>query len=136
MREIKKVLTAQRELQEAIVLTMHRYVSPFQEYVTAKDDDLVSKHLTIEGREGRTNYGCAKDNYYYCFLPNFVQFTYENSIWRSNMIFFNDKIKCWFVYDMDKKEKVAIQALDTDSQIAFLTMLHRVLDKILQFYQM
>ena len=47
MREIKKVLTAQRELQEGIVLTMHRYVSPFQEYVTAEYDYLVSKHLTI-----------------------------------------------------------------------------------------
>ena len=52
------------------------------------------------------------------------------------MIFFNDKIKYLFVYDMDKKEKVAIQALDTDSQIAFLTMLHHVLGNILQIYQM
>lgn len=57
------------------------------------------------------------------FLPGFVQFIYENSYLRSDLIFFDDKIKCWFVYDGDKKEYVTFAALDTDSQIAFYTML-------------
>ena len=54
------------------------------------------------------------------FLPGFVQFIYENSYLRSGLIFFDDKIKCWFVYDGDKKEYVTFAALDTDSQIAFI----------------
>lgn len=135
-RVIKKVNTLQRELQEAIVLTMLKYVAPFKQYVTAEEDYYVSKHLTIEGREGKINYGCAKDKYYYCFLPNTVQFIYEGSLWHSNLIIFNDKIKCWFAYDIEKKEKVAIQALDTDSQIAFLRKLHMVLDKILEIFNL
>lgn len=68
------------------------------------------------------------------FLPGFVQFIYENSYWRSDLIFFDDKIKCWFVYDGDKKEYVTFAALDTDSQIAFYTMLDRLLYTTLPIY--
>ena len=66
------------------------------------------------------------------FLPGFVQFIYENSYLRSDLIFFDDKIKCWFVYDGDKK--VTFAALDTDSQIAFYTMLDRLLYTTLSIY--
>ena len=44
-----------------------------------------------------------------------------------NIIFYHDKFKCWFVYDKDEKEYTAFEALDTDSQIAFLAMLDNFL---------
>lgn len=122
-REISKIELLQRETWEQLVLTMWRAVDSFKNYVCSEfEDDRYPKEVS-----GRTNYGCEKDNYYYCFLPGFVQFIYENSYWRSDLIFFDDKIKCWFVYDGDKKEYVTFAALDTDSQIAFYTMLDRLL---------
>ena len=127
-REISKIKLLQRETREQLVLTMWRAVDSFKDYVCS-EDDRYPKEVS-----GRTNYGCEKDNYYYCFLPGFVQFIYENSYWRSDLIFCDDKIKCWFVYDGDKKEYVTFAALDTDSQIAFYTMLDRLLYTTLPIY--
>jgi hypothetical protein len=119
-----------KEVKEKIVLAMWRAVDYFKDYVSSEDEhDNYPKEVS-----GRTNYGCEKDNYYYCFLPGFVQFIYENSYLRSDLIFFDDKIKCWFVYDGDKKEYVTFAALDTDSQIAFYTMLDRLLYTTLPIY--
>lgn len=73
------------------------------------------------------HYG-SKDNYYYCFFPKVVQFIYQNSHWHSDCIFFDDKFKCWFVYDKDKNDYVTFEALDTDTQIAFLRMLDNFLN--------
>ena len=122
-RDFYKISDAKRNVREQIVLAMWRSVDSFKDYVCSEDKhDNYPKEVS-----GRTNYGCEKDNYYYCFLPGFVQFIYENSYWRSDLIFFNDKIKCWFVYDGDKKEYVTFEALDTDSQIDILKMLDNLL---------
>lgn len=132
-REISKIELLQRKTREQLVLTMWRAVDYFKDYVTEDEHDNYPKEVSIKGKV-RTNYGCEKDNYYYCFLPGFVQFIYENSYWRSDLIFFDDKIKCWFVYDGDKKEYVTFAALDTDSQIAFYKMLDRLLYTTLPIY--
>lgn len=115
-----------KEVKEKIVLAMWRAVDYIKDYVTEDEHDNYPKEVSIKGKV-RTNYGCEKDNYYYCFLPGFVQFIYENSYWRSDLIFFDDKIKCWFVYDGDKKEYVTFEALDTDSQMAFLKMMDNLM---------
>ena len=125
-REIKRL---QVDIQEKIVLAMRRKVNWFKDFVNAEDGeyDYYPKYSTIVSIEGertrQTNYGCEKEKYYYCFLEGFVEFIYQNSYWKSNLIFYNDKIKCWFVYDKDKKERVTFEALDTDAQIAFLKKL-------------
>ena len=127
-RDFYKIEKAKRDVREQILVAMWRSVDSFKQYVSAEDEhDNYPKEVSIGGKYVRTNYGCEKDNYYYCFLPGFVQFIYENSYWRSDLIFFDDKIKCWFVYDGDKKEYVTFEALDTDSQIAFLGQLDRIL---------
>lgn len=122
-RDKDKILLLQREVREQLLLAMRRAVDYFKDYVSSED----GYNNYPKEESGRTNYGCEKDNYYYCFLPGFVQFIYENSYWHSDLIFFDDKIKCWFVYDGDKKEYVTFEALDTDSQIAFYKMLDRLL---------
>ena len=123
-RDFYKISDAKRNVREQIVLAMWRSVDWFKDYVTSEDEhENYPKQVSIEGKYVRTNYGCEKDNYFYCFLPVFVQFIYENRYWRSDLIFYDDKIKCWFVYDGDKKEYVTFEALDTDSQIAFLEIL-------------
>ena len=126
--EAFKIKILQRDVREQIVLAMWRSVDWFKAYVIAEDEhENYPKEVSIEGKYIRINYGCEKDNYYYCFLPGFVQFVYQNSYWRSDLIFFDDNIKCWFVYDGDKKEYVTFEALDTDSQIAFYEMLDNLL---------
>jgi len=127
-RERYQIAILQREIREKLVIAMWRSVDSFKNYVIAEDEhDNYPKEVSIEGKYTRANYGCEKDNYYYCFLPGFVQFVYQNSYWRSDLIFFDDNIKCWFVYDGDKKEYVTFEALDTDSQIAFYEMLDNLL---------
>ena len=126
--EAFKIKNLQRDVREQIVLAKWRTVDWFKDYVTAEDEhEYYPKEVSIDGKYIRINYGCEKDNYYYCFLPDFVQFVYKNSYWRSNLIFFDDNIKCWFVYDGDKKEYVTFEALDTDSQIEFYMMLDHLL---------
>lgn len=126
MRQIYNIAKLQEKTREEIVLSMRRYVDLFKKFVINDNYDY-PKHVSIEGKYKRTQYGCEKDIYYYCFLPGRVQFIHEDSHWRSNLIFFNDKIKCWFVYDKDKKEYVTFEAMDTDSQIAFYSMLDELL---------
>ena len=128
MRDIYKIENLKEKIREEIVLAMRRSVDSFKEYVKTEDEhENYPKQVSVEGEYIQTNYGCEKDNYYYCFIPGYVRFIYDNSQWRSNCIFFNDKFKCWFVYDIDRKEYVAFEALDTDSQIAFFRMLDNLL---------
>jgi hypothetical protein len=126
MRPIHNIAKLQEKNREEIFLSMRRCVGIFKEFVIDDHDDY-PKHVSIEGKYIRTQYGCEKDIYYYCFLPGRVQFIHEDNHWRSNLIFFNDKIKCWFVYDEGRKEYVAFEVIDTDAQIAFFRKLDELL---------
>ena len=126
MRQISNIEKLHEKTREELVLSMRRYVDRFKEFVINDNDDY-PKEVSIEGKYIRTQYGCEKDIYYYCYLPRYVQFIHEDSHWHSNLIFFNDKIKCWFVYDEDKKEYVTFEVIDTDSQIVFYSMLDELL---------
>ena len=137
-KDIVEISHLKEEVREKIVLAMRRRVEGFKGQVT--DDDEKSEHplfLFVECKDYRVeyhfvkdkDYGCKDDNYYYCFFPKVIQFSYQNSHWCSNCIFFDDKFKCWFVYDKDKNDFVTFEALDTESQIAFLRMLGNFLNR-------
>lgn len=115
MSEIEKM---KEKVREEIVLSMRRHVDGFKLYLT--DYSWFDSKYELSRDE---HYGCKDDNYYYCFFPKTVHFIYLKSHWCSNCIFFDDTIKCWFVYDGDKKKYVTFEALDTDAQIEFLNML-------------
>lgn len=134
--EIKKIRNSKEKVREDIVLAMRRRVADFKSYLT--DSNYESKHLAAYFFEdypddyyyftSGKDYGCKDDIYYYWIPLKVVEFIYQNNHYRSNRIAFNDKFKCWFVYDKDKNEHVTFEALDTDSQIVFLEMLDHFVD--------
>ena len=132
-KDFYKIRQLQENAREEVVLAMRRRVGVFKWYVTGNSKSEHLGCLFIEGYEGNyyfvkdKHYGC-KDDYYYCFFPVPVQLVYQNSHLSSNCIFFNDRFKCWFVYDEVKNEFVTFEALDTDTQIAFLEMLDNFVD--------
>ena len=110
------------KVRNEIVLRMRGNVEWFKKYVTALDHDDYSPFTEIDGKV-RTNYGVNNEKYF-CYLPeNDILFIHKNSMWRADMIFFHDEIKCWFVRNSEEKKSVAFDALDTDTQIAFLDLL-------------
>ena len=124
MEDLVKIENLKEKVREEIVLAMRRRVEDFKYYVTCNKNYEHPEREFIKDKD----YGCKDGKYYYWSLPNAVQFIYQNSHWCSNGIFFNDKIKCWFVRDKDKKGPVTFEALDTDSQIACLEMLDHFID--------
>ena len=125
MKDRFEIQRLKENVREQIVLAMRRRVFAFKDYVTADMSEF--KHREYELIKD-TDYGRKDDNMYYCYLPKTDQFIYLDNSGYSNLLIFNDKIKCWFAYDKDKKEKVTFEALDTDAQIAFLNMLDLFLD--------
>lgn len=117
MGKIHEIYDLQEKVREELVLGMRRRVWRFKDYMT--DEYYRSDYDYERGK----HYGCKDDIYYYYILPEVVQFIYQNSLYRAKWIFFNDKFKCWFVYDEDKKEYVTFEALDTDTQIEIFSML-------------
>ena len=117
MGKIHEIYDLQEKVREELVLGMRRRVWRFKDYMT--DEYYRSDYDYERGK----HYGCKDDIYYYYILPKVVQFIYQNSLYRAKWIFFNDKFKCWFVYDEDKKEYVSFEALDTDTQIEIFSML-------------
>lgn len=110
------------KVREELVLAMRERVEWFKEYLTGKYKrkyEFPPYGYYVKDK----HYGCKDDFYYYCKLPEVVPFIYKNSLYHAEWIFFNDKFKCWFVYDKDKNEYVTFEALDTDSQIALFNML-------------
>ena len=126
MKDRFEIERLKENVREQIVLAMRRRVSTFKDYVTTVV--LEFRHPEYE-LIMNTDYGCKDDNRYYCYLPKTDQFIYLDNCGYSNLLIFNDKIKCWFAYDKDKKETVTFEALDTDAQIAFLNMLDLFLDR-------
>ena len=117
MKEIHEIYNLREKVREELVLGMRKRVWRFKDYMT--DEYYRSDYDYKKGK----HYGCKDDIYYYYILPEVVQFIYQNSLYRAKWIFFNDKFKCWFVYDEDKNEYVTLEALDTDTQIEIFSML-------------
>ena len=135
-KDIVEIGHLKEEVREKIVLAMRRRVVGFKSCVTDEKESEHRLYQFVECKDYRDeyhfvkgeDYGCKDDNYYYCFFPKDIQFIYQNSHWCSNCIFFDDKFMCWFVYDKDKNDFVTFEALDTESQIAFLRMLGNFLN--------
>ena len=121
-QKIDDIYNLREKVREELVLDMRRCVKWVQHYMT---DEYRRKDYVYE--KGK-HYGRKDDIYYYYILPEVVQFIYQNSLYRAKWIFFNDKFKCWFVYDEDKKEYVTFEALDTDTQIEIYRMLEEFLN--------
>ena len=121
-QKIVDIYNLREKVLEELVLDMRRCVKWVKHYMT---DEYRRKDYDYE--KGK-HYGRKDDIYYYYILPEVVQFIYQNSLYRAKWIFFNDKFKCWFVYDEDKKEYVTFEALDTDTQIEIYRMLEEFLN--------
>ena len=122
MGKIHEIYDLQEKVREELVLGMRRRVWRFKDYMT--DEYYRSDYDYEKGK----HYGCKNDIYYYYILPKVVQFIYQNRLYRAKWIFFNDKFKCWFVYDEGKNEYVTFEVLDTDTQIEIYRMLEKFLD--------
>ena len=149
MSNIDKINLSKKNLQEEILKEMMSLVDKFKEYVSV-DHPENPKYTMIEGVCSKINYGIVKDEYpniplqpfenkvdnnYYCFLPNKIYFLNQYKIWCSNLIFYNNKLNCWFVYNNDN-EKFSLctttlkdiepnkvkefTSLDIETQIKFL----------------
>lgn len=116
-QKIHEIYKLREKVREELVLDMRRCVEWVKDYMTDK-----YRRKNYDYEKGK-HYGCKDDIYYYYILPEVVQFIYQNSLYRAKWIFFNDKFKCWFVYDEDKNEYVTFEALDTDTQIEIFRML-------------
>lgn len=124
LKDVIEVLRLKDKVRDEICLAMRRRVELFKERLTG---DMYSNHPEFEYIKDQ-HYGCKDDTLYYCLLPERVQFIYKNSLMSSNRVMFNDDLKCWMVYDNDKKKHVVFEALDTDAQIAILKMLDTFMD--------
>lgn len=121
-QKIDDIYNLREKVREELVLDMRRCVEWVKHYMT---DEYRRKDYDYE--KGK-HYGRKDDIYYYYILPEVVQFIYQNSLYRAKWIFFNDRFKCWFVYDEDKNEYVTFEALDTDTQIEIYRMLEEFLN--------
>lgn len=160
MSNIDKIKLAKENIQDDILKAMMGLVDKFKEYV-AVDHTIYPKHQVVEGICTKLNYGIIKndypniplqifenreDNNYFCFLPEKIEFynRYSNNHkWYTNLIFYNNKLKCWFVYNViakswwgedhlclkeieaDKLEEFT--SLDIETQIKFLEQLEKLL---------
>lgn len=139
MDSIETIKDLKKNLREEIDKEMRSLVGKFKDYVTTEHPDN-PKHITIEGIWYRNNYGVVDSKpfwppeiplnrgerkNYYCYLSEYVQFIHRNRIWRSDVIFYNDEIGGWFVYDRENKKYTGFEELDTDAQIKMLEMLKK-----------
>lgn len=122
MNSIESIKLLKENIQDEIDNELNRIVCEFKDYVT-KEHENNPKFTLIEGICTRFNYGSKDNTYFWCYLPNDIKFIHNNKICKTNMIFFNDELKCWCVYNRDIKTHLEFNEMDTDSQIAMLEML-------------
>lgn len=126
MDSIESIKVLKKSIHNEIAREMNRLIPKFKKYVSEEHSDN-PKHVLIEGIWYRNNYG-YDNNCYYCYLSDFIQFIHINEIWQINVIFYNDKLNWWFVYDKEKEKYTEYNDLDTDSQIALLELLNKRLE--------
>lgn len=157
MSNIDKIKLSKENLQEEIMKEMMSLVDKFKEYVSV-DHPKNPKHMMIEGICCRVNYGIVKndypnmpfkrfknkiDNNYYCYLPNKIEFLNQYEKWYTDLIFYNNKLNCWFVYNSGSEQSFSLYtttlkniehnkveeftSLDIETQIKFLDQLENLL---------
>lgn len=122
MDNIESIKLLKENIRDNIYKEMNKLVSIFKDYVIVEHDNN-PKYTLIGGICTRINYGSKDNEYFWCYLPEDVKFIHKNKVWRSNMIFYDDNIKWWYIYNRDNKQYVEFGEMDTDSQIAMLEML-------------
>lgn len=159
MESVDKIKLLKKTIREDIEQEMKNLVDKFKEYISV-DHDNNPKYTMGEYFLTRINYGIKKHSYpnlpplfndieddnYYCYLPNVVVFKCDYELWRTNLIFYNNKSNSWFVYNCDPSQKkfsltkldaldldcndkfIEFGSLDTDSQIMFLEQLKNLLN--------
>lgn len=158
MDSIETIKDLKINLREEIDKEMRSLVGKFKDYVVVEHPDN-PKYSKGKYYVTRINYGVVKhiypvcppifgnkeDDNYYCYLPNHVQFVHNYNLCQSNLIFYNNKSRFWFVcindpqlieysdkiakLELDDEEKlIEFDCLDTDTQIKMLEMLKRFIE--------
>ena len=127
MDNIESIKLLKENIQDNIHNELNKLVCAFKDYVIVEHDNN-PKYTLVGGICTRINYGCKDNIYFWCYLPSDVKFIHNNKIWISNMIFYNDELNWWYVYNRDNKQYVEFDEMDTDSQIAMLEMLENYLE--------
>ncbi len=127
MDSIEKIKDLKENLREVIDKEMRGLVRKFKDYVVVDHPDN-SKYQIIEGVCTRINYGCEGNRYYYYWLAPDLEFIHLHSLWRVYAIYYDDKLKWWFVYNKDKHDCTEFNELDTDAQIKMLEMLKKCIE--------
>ena len=135
---------------------MMSLVDKFKKYVS-DDHPENPKYMMVEDICCRVNYGIVKsdypnmpfkrfknkvDNNYYYYLPNKIEFLNQYEKWYTDLIFYNNKLNCWFVYnngnekfslytttlkDIESNKVEEFTSLDIETQIKFLEQLENLL---------
>ena len=127
MDYIEPIKDLRDRLREQIDKQMRSLVSKFKDYVVVNHPDN-PKYQMIEGLCTRINYGCEGNRYYYYWLAPFVEFIHLHRLWSVYAIFYDDKLKWWFVYDKEKRAYTEFNELDTDAQIQMLELLNKCIE--------
>ena len=156
MDSIETIKDLKRSLRKDIDKRIRGLIDKFKEYVSV-DHPENPKFMMVEGVCSRINYGIVKDVYpniplqlfgneadnnYYCYLPNKIYFLNQYKMWCSNLIFYNNKLNCWLVYnngnekfslytttlkDIECNKVKEFTSLDIETQIKFLDQLENLL---------
>ena len=116
---IEQIKLQKENIRKDINKELNSLKDNFKTYVSIEHEDY-PKYIFVEGICTRINYGCKENRYFWCYLPNDVLFIHLNKIWRTNMIFYDNQLYCWFVYNRDIDKYVSFDEMDTDSQIKML----------------
>lgn len=116
---IEQIKLQKENIRKDINKELNNLKDNFKKYVSIENEDYL-KYIFVEGICTRINYGCKENRYFWCYLPNDVLFIHLNKIWRTNMIFYDNQLDCWFVYNRDIDKYVSFDDMDTDSQIKML----------------
>lgn len=156
MSNIDKIKLSKENLQEEIMKEMMSLVDKFKKYVS-DDHPENPKYMMVEDICCRVNYGIVKSDYpnmpfkrfknkvynnYYYYLPNKIEFLNQYEKWYTDLIFYNNKLNCWFVYnngnekfslytttlkDIESNKVEEFTSLDIETQIKFLEQLENLL---------
>lgn len=141
MENIDKIEVLTEIVRADIEKEMMNLVDKFKEYVSIDHSKYPKWSTNESGVCTRINYGIEESDYpnlpvfenkidknYYCYLPNHVEFINGHKLLRSNLLFYNNKLNCWMVYDKSKNKVLDFNVIDTDSQVKFLKMIENILN--------
>lgn len=124
---IDSIKLLKENIQNEIDKELNRLVDPLKDYISIEHSDN-PKFILVDNICTRINYGQKDNTYFWIYLPKDIIFIHLNKIWITNMIFYNNKLNCWYVYNRDNDKYVEFNEMDTDGQIAMLEMLVKILN--------